>query len=79
MKTVIIDGYEYEYEQIPTTQEDNAGGIVDRFLLYLDGSYVARLAKWNTGQYAFRIKPGEVFVLEESQVIFQLNHDIRRV
>lgn len=48
---VTIGTTTYNANQVPTTQDDNSGGVVDRWELFVADKKVGTMAKWVNGQY----------------------------
>ena len=66
MQTVRIENQTYQAKEVPTTLADNAGGIINRWLLYQGGVEVGRLVEWYGSRF-YRVigKIREVFSAED--------------
>lgn len=63
----------YQAEQIPTTQEDNAGGIVDRWILWQDNEPIGRMAQWFYNQGFVTVVDGVRTVYAHDEITFFSN------
>lgn len=72
-KLVINNTEFFEAVSLPTTQEDNAGGILDKFDLFQNGFYKGRLVQWYKEGYGLFID-GIRIVLPLSAVAKTINH-----
>mgnify|MGYP000882839481 FL=1 len=74
MKTVDIQTNRVYAEQRPTTQDDNEGGLIDKWDIYLvkddQSSKVGKLVRYSHGRYAFFINTLR-FSIQAHQVTFQ--------
>ena len=52
---VDIRGDIYTAKQVPTTQEDNYGGIIDRWNLFKNNIQVGKMVQWDCGTYRYVI------------------------
>lgn len=58
-------------KEMPTTQEDNASGIIDRWNLFNPGKYdqIGKMVQWDDGRYVIFIDGNrEIFEMEEVEL-----------
>ena len=73
MKKVTIQHNEFLASSTATTQEDNHGGILDRWDLFVlggNGTLIGKLVKYYKGGFAVFHAPGIRYDIDASQVKF---------
>lgn len=60
-----IQGNEFEAVQIPTTQDDNHHGVLERYELYQNENLYGKIAIWNGSKFGLVIGSSR-FVLDKT-------------